>query len=258
MKALLNYLMSELGSELYNVTVEDARIGLVYTGVLLSSGHAGVAYTPVNELSKCSALSCGGNIAGKSALKLVKMVLSSNFVEVAVGVATANALSQIVFEENPEKYVFSNTDVLDLIKAEDKVAMVGYFAPLVPKVIQKARELYVLEKRKIEDNRVKVVSQSEISEVLSLSNVVLISGSTLVNKTINEVLKHVTNAREIVLLGPTASMTPQPFFEKGVTAAMGIRITDPAKMLKIVSEAGGTRQLLILCAKKTAFMKGST
>jgi uncharacterized protein (DUF4213/DUF364 family) len=258
MKNLLNYLVGELGSELYNVTVEDARIGLVYTGVLLSSGHAGVAYTPLYELSECPVLASSDNIAGKSALKLVKMILSSNFVEVAVGVATANALSQIVFEENPEKYVFSNADVLDLIQAEDKVAMVGYFAPLVPKVVQKARELYVLEKRKVEDNRVKVVSPSEISEVLSLSNVVLIIGSTLVNKTINEILKHITNAREIVLLGPTASMTPQPFFEKGVTAVMGIRITDPTKMLKIVSEAGGTQQLLISCAKKTAFMKGST
>lgn len=258
MKDLLTYLMGELGSQVSDVTVEDTRIGLVYTGVLLSSGHAGVAYTPVCELSECSALSSGGNIAGKSALNLMKMVLSSNLVESAVGVATANALSQNAFEKDPAKYVFSNIDVLDLIRAEDKVAMVGYFAPLVPKVVEKARELYVLEKRKIEDSRVKVVSPSEISEVLSFSNVILISGSTLVNKTINEILKHTANAREVVLLGPTASMTPQPFFDKGVTSVMGVKITDPDRMLKVVSEAGGTRQLLSICAEKTAFVKGLT
>ena len=103
MKDLLNYLKGELGSEFSEVTVKDARIGLVYTGVLLSSGHAGVAYTPLYELSRCPALTSNVNIAGRSALNLMKMILSPNLVEVAVGVATANALSQIIFEMNTEK-----------------------------------------------------------------------------------------------------------------------------------------------------------
>jgi len=42
-------------------------------------------------------------------------------------------------------------------------------------------------------------------------------------------LKKVTNAREPVLSGPTASITPQPFSKKGVTAVMGVRITHPTK-----------------------------
>jgi len=62
--------------------------------------------------------------------------------------------------------------------------------------------------------------------------------------------------REVVLLGPTASITPQPFFKRGVTAVMGVKITDPEKMLKVVSEAGGSGQLLSTCAKKTALVKG--
>jgi len=37
---------------------------------------------------------------------------------------------------------------------------------------------------------------------------------------------------------------------------MGIKITDSEKMLKVMSEAGGTRQLLSTCAKKTALVKG--
>lgn len=257
MKDLLDYLKSELNSEVSEV-VAEVRIGLVYTGVSLSGGHAGVAYTPTCELAECPVLASAGNIAGKSARNLMGMALSPNLVEAAVGVATVNALSQIAFERNPEKYVFSSTNVSDLIQPKDKVAMVGYFGPLIPKILEKTRKLYVLEKRKIEDDRIRFSSPSEISEVLSFSNVVLISGSTLVNKTVNRILENIANAREVILLGPTASVTPQPFFDRGVTAVMGVKITDSEKMLKVIGEAGGTRQLLSTCAKKTALVKGST
>ena len=256
MRELLDNLKDELGSKILEVRIEDIRIGLIYTGVVLSTGHAGVAYTPIHEFQGCPILNYAGRIAGKKASKVVNMALSSNLVEATVGVATVNALSQIVFETYPEKYVFSNVDVLDFIRPEDKVAMVGYFGPLIPKILAKTREVYVLEKREISDNGVKIVSPSEIPETLSFSNIILISGSTLVNKTVNEILKNIYNAREIVLLGPTASITPQPFFKKGVTAVMGVKITDPKKMLQVVSEAGGTGQLLSTCAKKTALVKG--
>ena len=46
-------------------------------------------------------------------------------------------------------------------------------------------------------------------------------------------------AREIVLLGPTASVIPYPLFERGITAVMGVRIKDPRMMLRVISEAGG-------------------
>jgi len=255
MKDLLDYLKNELSSEVSEVVLEDARIGLVYTGVLLSSGHAAVAYTPIQELHECPVIDYAGSITGTEASEIMKMALSPNLVEAAVGIATVNALSQIVFETYPEKYVFSDVDVLDLIQPQDKVTMVGYFGPLIPKILEKTNLIYVLEKRTIDDDRVKLVHPSHASKALSNSEVVLISGSTLVNKTVNKILKQVTNARESVLLGPTASITPQPFFKKGATAVMGVKITDPQKMLQVVSEAGGTRQLLSTCAEKTAFLK---
>jgi len=251
----LDYLKNELEPEVCKVKVENVRVGLIYTGVVLSSGHAGVAYTPVNEFSRCPVLPYAGRITNKLALEIVEMTLSPNLVEAALGVATINALSQIAFEKHPEKYVFSKIDVLDLIQPDDKVVMVGYFGPLVPKVLRKTGELYVLEKKKVADSRVKFVSRSEALKVLHLSDVALISGSTLVNKTIDSILEHVANLREVVLLGPTASVVPYPFFKRGVTAVMGIKITDPEKMLRIVGEAGGTRELLSACAEKTAFLR---
>lgn len=255
MKEFLAYIRNELGSKLCEIEVDGIRIGLIYTGVVLSSGQAGVAYTPLHELRECPVLNCAGSISGKKASKVMDLALSSNLVESAVGVATMNALSQTVFQTHPQKYIFSDVDVLDLIQTKDNVVMVGYFAPLISKILRKTGELSVVEKRKIEDKRVKLFPASSISKALSDPNIVLISGSTLVNKTLNSILSCGTKAREVVLLGPTASAIPQPFFKMGVTAVMGVKITDPERMLKVVGEAGGTRQLLSTCAKKIAFRK---
>ncbi|MEA1944245.1 MAG: DUF364 domain-containing protein [Euryarchaeota archaeon] len=252
---LLCQIRHELGDSLSDVTVEDVRIGLEYTGVRLSGECGGVAFTPVSKSSECPVLHNAGRLVGKSVSDILQMSLSKNLLESVIGVAAINALAQRICELKPETYVFSKVDVLDLINAGDNVSMIGYFKPLVPKILRKTNSFYVIEKKDILDKRVTMVSFEEASSILPISDVILISASTLVNKTIDDLLRLNRCAREVVLLGPTASMMPQPFFEKGVTAVMGTRITDVEKMLKVVSEAGGTRQLLASCGEKVAFIR---
>ena len=241
--------------DISDVRIEDVRVGLVYTGVLISTGHGGLAYTPIHEYSGCPSLSIAGEISGSPASDVMMMALSRNLIKASIGVATINALSQLAFEIHPERYIFSNIDVLDLIRRGDRISMIGYFGPLIPKILKRTREVYVFEKRRVSDNRVIFVSPSDMPRITGSSDVILISGSTLVNKTINEILRFTGEAREIVLLGPTASVIPHPLFKRGVTAVMGVRIKDPRAMLKVISEAGGTRQILATCAEKISFLK---
>ena len=84
---------------------------------------------------------------------------------------------------------------------------------------------------------------------------IILSASTLANGTFDELLSFRGAAREVVLLGPTAPLYPEPFFEKGITAVMGTRIIDPRKMLTVVSEAGGTKKLHKYCGEKVAFRR---
>ncbi len=255
MERLIKFLREELEGEIPNITVEDVRVGLVYTGVLTSTGHGGVAYTPIHEFTDCPVLDEAGEIAGTPISDVMKMALSPNLVKAAIGVAALNALSQLAFEIHPERYRFSSVDVLELIRGGDRVSMVGYFGPLIPRILRRTGEVFVFEKKAVRDERVRFASPSEMPVVLQSSDVILISGSTLVNKTLHEILRFSGSAREVVLLGPTASITPQPLFKLGATAVMGVRITDPGLMLRVVSEAGGTHQLLARCAEKTAFLR---
>jgi len=253
--ALVNSLKKDMGPALEEIEVKDVRIGLAYTGVLLSENYGGVACTPLYEFSGCPALGFAGYLKGKTADKLLERALSENPLETAVGIATANALSHMLSDLKPENFPVSDIDILDLIKSEDRVAMVGYFGPLVPKILKITDKLTVLEKRKIESLQTEILPSEKAREVLPASDVIILSASTLANRTFDELLSFRGTTREVVLLGPSAPLYPAPFFERGITAVMGTRIIDPWTMLTVVSEAGGTKKLHQYCGEKVAFRK---
>lgn len=253
--ALVNALKNDLGPALKEIEVKDVRIGLAYTGVLISGDCGGVACTPLYEFSGCPALGFSGYLKGKTADKLLELVLSENPLEAAVGIATANALSHTLSDLKPENFPVSDIDILDLIKPEDRVAMVGYFGPLVPKILKITNKLTVLEKREIEDPKTMTLPSEKAREVLPTSDVIILSASTLANRTFDELISFRGAAREVVLLGPSAPLYPAPFFNRGITAIMGTRIIDSLTMLTVVSEAGGTKKLHKCCGEKVAFRR---
>lgn len=255
MQRIISFLEKELGEKINEIAVEDIRVGLFYTGVKLSTGDGGVAYTPIEELDECCSIEDAGEISGKTVLQIIEDEYYQNIIGQAIVTATLNALSQIVFKNNPEKYKYSKIDVTDLILKNDNVVIIGYFKPLIPKIMRKTCKIKVLEKKKIVESEVEIYPEKKADEIIPEADVLIISGSTIVNQTINKILNIQNNAREKILLGPTASMIPQPWFELGITAVMGVKITDTDEMLKIISEGGGARQLLSKCAEKTAFLK---
>lgn len=52
-------------------------------------------------------------------------------------------------------------------------------------------------------------------------------------------------ARYIALIGPSATVVPDPLFARGVSAIGGVVVTDPEKAMQIVAEGGGTPQLKV-------------
>lgn len=255
LSALVWELRRELGPFLEKIEVEDVRIGLAYTGVLLSERYGGVACTPLYEFSGCPALGFTDTLKGKNADKVLELALSENPLEAAVGIATANALSHMLGDLKPENFPALDMDILNLIKPEDRVAMVGYFGPLIPKILEITDKLTVLEKRNIEASKARTLPSERAGEVLPASDVIILSASTLANRTLDELLAIRGTAREVVLLGPSAPLYPKIFFERGITTVMGTRILDPLTMLTVVSEAGGTKKLHQCCGKKVAFRK---
>jgi uncharacterized protein (DUF4213/DUF364 family) len=90
---------------------------------------------------------------------------------------------------------------------------------------------------------------------LEKSTVVIITGTAIVNHTIDPILSLITNGKRTGIIGPTASMAPDAFFKRGVNVMAGVRILDPDSMIKILKQGGSAYHLLKECSEKIAFVK---
>jgi hypothetical protein len=91
-------------------------------------------------------------------------------------------------------------------------------------------------------------------ETVADANVVVITGSALVEGGLDALLDAARSARRVVLAGPTASPWPPPFFERGVHVLGGIRVRDGAALLQLVSE-GGSGYFFERIAEKVALVR---
>lgn len=229
--------------ELNKIRVEEVCIGLGYTGVLLDTGHLGVAATILGGMSIdcCEVLKRAGELAGSSAEELMMLARSWDLGESAVGVATLNALSQIILEKRKSEYVMSFGDFIDELDVgeDDVVGMVGYFGPFIPKLKKICKKLYIFERgmRKPE-----TLPDTAAEYILPEVDVAILTGSAIVNKSLEHLLELAKNAREIGVVGPSTSFIPDPLFKRGATIVGGIEVVDPRKVMKVIKEGGGTRK----------------
>ncbi len=242
-------LRAVLGDEEFSVP--EVRIGVFYTAAQVSTGHVGVAFTPrgLTDTVCCprsaAAAPPAGRMAGRPAWELAEYAFSQVSLRRAVGVAVLNALSALALERHGilGGRILPGVDALEAaqVRAPDRVAMVGTFAPFIKALKGKVADLWVV------DNHPEALKPDEqplwrppehAADVLSRASVVIITGSALVEGGLDELLDAARTARRVVLAGPTASPWPPTFFARGVHVLGGIRVLDGEKMLRIVAEGG--------------------
>ncbi len=233
--ALIDYALAWKCAE----RIADLRIGLGYTAVTLESGKAGVACMLRHRLDggACSLLSQAGTLAGMDVQQAIPLFRSHNVVEASIGLATLNALC-----EWQEGEGVSNEDFGELlhIGSSDRVGMVGHIAPVVKTIRQRAKECIVFDEGKTGQDGITDTDQE--SEVLPECDVVILSATSLLNQTFDTLLTQSAGAREMCVMGPSTPLVPELFHERGVTLLAGRRFTDADALLRIVSEAGGTKR----------------
>ncbi len=241
----------------------DIRIGVFYTGVVLNTGHAGMSYTPIQEIPEAvccprshAKMPAAGKLLNMQIAELMDYALDDNALKAAVGIATINALSAILLEDEACQYKPSAYgNALDLVKitGEDTVAMVGAFPPFIKRIQEITKKLFVIERNpRVADkgDMIEIESEARLREIIPQANIIVITGVTLVNHTLGPVLELAKNASEIIVVGPTASVYPEPLFARGVTVMGGVRIADAAKMIHLIGEAGSGYDFFENCAEK--------
>ena len=211
--------------------LEDVRLGLGYTAVLLDDKSCGVSFTFAREVGGCGYMDEAGTLAGMEAEKAIEWAMDVNLAKAAVGIATINALTSQGLSGYVEKNAIDEID----IRPGDVLGMVGYFLPVLQKRGPLASKAYVFD-RYPSDN---VLPDWAEEIYLPRCDVVIVTGTTLLNKTVDHVLSLCTKAREVVLMGPTTCLVPSVFKKYGVTLLAGSKVTNAKKALQAVSEGGG-------------------
>lgn len=243
-------LLTDLIPCLDEITASRIVMGLGYTGVELSTGDVGVCCTLQNEISPvcCQVHKRAGDLAGSPAMEIANMARSWDLSESVLGVAAINALSSVAVTRNQNtysaRYAVSKGNILDGVefRKNDAVAFVGRMIPLIKRVQMKVTKIYVLE-RELTRREVGVLPDTACEEILPKASVAIITGTTIANGTIDRLIELSKGAREIAVAGASASVLPDPLFERGVTIIGGIEVRDRNKLLQIIAEGGGTQQL---------------
>lgn len=255
--------------QLGEIRIDDLVIGIFFTGVKISPGYGGCAFTPIAEIPEavCCPTSAArmpqaGTLEGKPISEIVNYALDPNVLKSAIGISTINALTQLVIEsEKRDDYkIIKDEDGFDLLKIEphETVSLIGAFGPYIRRLKMMGNPFFIIEKRPqaLRPDEIKYFKpESEMLQAFKNSDVVIITGTAIVNHTIDNIISLLKNGLRTAIIGPTASMLPDEFFKRGIDIMAGVRITDADGMIKILKQGGSAYHLLKECSEKIAFIK---
>jgi len=244
------------GGALEGLRVERAVVGIAFTGVKLSDGRAGMAGTPHFECSrppKAPQDRPPGALRDCPVLSLFEPWPEDPFLD-SLATAALNALCSRWLEKGPYRCVWDR-DALDLMDVRPGMAvtLVGAFPSYIERLKAAGARLRVLELRESalrEEHRGYFVPADRAHEVIPDSDMVLITGVTIPNGTLEDLLLLARPGAEAAVVGPSGSLLPDALFRRGATMASGCVLTQPDAALELISQGACARHLYGRCARK--------
>jgi len=162
-----------------------------------------------------------------SAIELARFALSDDIAKASLGIGAINSLIRIDGEEEAD--LDGLQLVYDLGKGKN-ISVIGHF-PFLERLGAIARNLWIIEKHP----RPGDMTVEEGKACLPKSDIVVISGTTLINHTLDGILGLCRPNSVRMMLGPSTPMTPI-LFDYGIDILSGSTVTDTQTALKYISE----------------------
>lgn len=232
-----------LNAELYRFFIEKAQtvqvdtlcLGLGYTAVATSDGGIGLAYTYFEDKKSCMILNETIDYEGRPAAVLLGKIESDNPIERSMALALVNALNHQHALQLPEDE--NNQIMFDTFKItkETKVAMVGYFGPLIKRFEQKGAVLEILDR-----SRGLGRMADFYKKLKSWADVLFLTSTSILNNSTEEILGNVHAGVKAVMLGPSTPMVKKAFEHLPVHMLAGTVPVEKENILKAVRHGAGT------------------
>lgn len=241
-----------LGQEAETLVIERAVMGIFFTGVKLSNGAGGLCATPIKSVpeavccpSSALAMPTPGKIAGRRALDVLKDLYRTQDLRRALAIATLNALAETLWlRDGPPAHAALNTgdafEALTLAPGQ-QVVLVGAFPPYMRELRKRGQPFHVLELdlSTLKPEELPFYMPAERApEVIPRADVFITTGTTLINGTLEGLLKLLRPGAEAAIIGPTATLITEPFAQRGITVVGGTRVLNPDVLLDLLAEGG--------------------
>ena len=212
--------------------VRDVRVGISWTGAW--GKYCGLSKTYGIPFVHGNYTRDMGHLTEKTTLELAQYARSWNLVEASIGVAAINSMLP------PANTIDANAQEIILAKAEGKrVAVSGAF-PFTPQLKKIAKQVWVLELEASFINPAQgIITETAAEYVIPDSDLVIITGSTLINKSMERLLELARHAKAYtVVLGPSTPLS-EVLFDYGAHMVAGAEVIKPEAILLKLSQSGG-------------------
>ena len=164
--------------------------------------------------------------------------------KVSVAIATLNALSARCWDQGiAGDYSIQFADGLDAVRMSDEssIAVIGAFVPVLRKLKGRKGVWWVIEqdpKTLKKDEMDHFIPADDSEDTIATADVLIVTGVTLVNHTLEAILGADRQDAEIAVIGPTASMLPDALFHHGVRVVGGVWVRKPDELLDVLAAGG--------------------
>ena len=217
---------------------DDAPVRAVAVGALLTvvcSRRAGLASTLAGRTPhERLPLKDVGRLHLKRARELAEYARSDNPLEASVGVAAINSLLDV--DERRMRDLNAATLLADRGRGRN-VTIVGHF-PFVSRLRDSVGALSVIEQVPVEGDH----PAEAASDLLPRADVVGITGSALINHTLDGLLALCRPGALVVVLGPSTPFSPI-LFDHGVSVLAGAYVTDEEAVLRTAGQGASFQQV---------------
>ncbi len=215
--------------------MEQLCLGLGYTAVSTSDGGLGVAYSYFDSKNTCMMHKNYDDPEGKPAIGLLEKILSDIPLQRTMALATINALNFDTARSLPEEP--DNKILLDNLGVGPgaTVAMVGAFNPLIHLIEKRGAELAVYDTGKQIGNK-KIFYE----KLKQWAKVLILTSTSLLNNTTEEILSQVGRETKTVLLGPSTPMVREIFAPWRINFLAGTVPIDKEATFRVIRHGTGT------------------
>lgn len=218
-------ILHKLIEDIPDIEVDEVVVGAFST--LVKSGEGCGISSTLKTAGPHGPIERTGPLTDYTRRELASFIYAQNLVHASIGMAAINS-GMALHQRNYQKI---NAKKLVMEKGQGKtVGVIGHF-PFLDQ-LQGLKRLMIFEKHPLEGDH----TEADIKKYLPQADVVVITGTTFINHTFEQIINYIRKDAYVMVMGPSTPISPV-LFDYGINAICGTQVRDYEILKRCVMEA---------------------